>query len=76
MATQAQLLARLEAIQALIASGVEKAAYDGKVSDFRDLNQLRSIEAYLLSALGLSTRVRRTVASYRSGFGPVEGGGR
>lgn len=77
MPTSTQILLRLEAIELAIASGATKVSYDGKTVDFGSLSDLRSIRDELRAQLGLTAgRVRRTVATYRGGFGPVEGGGR
>lgn len=65
---QASLLTQLAAIQSKIASGVERASYDGKSADFRSLEELYKIRDDLQVQLGLTARVRRTAIAYNGGF--------
>ncbi len=64
----ARLAANLAAIEAAISSGVTSASYDGKSTSFRSLSEMRSIRDEIRRQLGLPTRSRRTVATFRSGF--------
>lgn len=59
----------LDAIEEAIASGATRVTYDGKSVDYRSLAEMISIRDALRRDLGLSGQSRRTVASYRSGFG-------
>ncbi|WP_407529426.1 phage head-tail joining protein [Methylobacterium oryzisoli] len=65
---QARLLAQLEQINSIIASGADSASYGDKSTNFRDLNELYRIRDGIMRQLGLTTRARRTVAGFRSGF--------
>ena len=66
--TQALLTANLTNLESAIASGVERASYDGKSTDFRSLAEMRSIARDLRRQLGIAVPSRRTVAGFRSGF--------
>ena len=71
---QAQLMQQLNQITVQIASGVSRASYEGKSSEFRSLEELYKIRDDLMAQLGVPRgRSRRTVAAYSSGFYP--GGG-
>ena len=63
-----QLRRNLASIEAAIASGVTRASYDGRSTEFRSLAEMRSIRDGLLRQLGEPVRSRRTVASYSGGF--------
>lgn len=74
LVTQARLQQQLAQITAQIASGVNRASYEGKSTEFRSLEELYKIRDDLMGQLGMTGgRVRRTVAAYSSGFYP--GGG-
>ena len=70
MATNELLTANLAAIEAAIASGVTRATYDGKSTEFRSLAEMRSIRDDLRRQLGEPVRTRRTVAAFSGGFYP------
>ncbi len=65
---QTTLQAQLAQVQAQIASGIERASYEGKSADFRSLEELYKIRDDLQAQLGLTNRVRRTVVAYSGGF--------
>jgi len=66
---QTQILtARLASIEGAIASGVTRASYEGKSTEFRSLAEMRSVRDDLRRQLGLRSPGRRTVAGFRSGF--------
>lgn len=66
--TQSLIAANLQSLETAIASGVQRASYDGKSTDFRSLAEMRSIARGLRVQLGLQVGSRRTVAGFRSGF--------
>ncbi len=68
MATELQIRGRLDAIEAAIAAGVTSVSYEGKTSQFRSLEEMRSIRDELRRQVGEPTRVRRTVARFSNGF--------
>jgi hypothetical protein len=74
MASASQIIARIEAIKTVIASGVEGAGYGDKRTDFRSLNELRQIlnglEDELAEALGGRGRTRqiRMVSPWHKGL--------
>ena len=68
MATLLQLQSNLASIENAIASGVTRASYDGKSTEFRSLAEMRSIRDDLKRQLGEPVRSRRTVAVFSSGF--------
>jgi hypothetical protein len=68
MTTEEQLRANLASIQAAIASGVTRASYDGKSTEFRSLADMRSIRDGILRQLGEYVPPRRTVAAYSGGY--------
>jgi hypothetical protein len=59
----AQILARIEAIKSLMASGVDGAGYGDKRTDFRSLDELRwilnDLQEQLDEAMGVGRRVRQ-----------------
>ena len=68
MATLLQLQSNLASIENAIASGVTRASYDGKSTEFRSLAEMRSIRDDLKRQLGEPVRSRRTVAAFSNGF--------
>ena len=72
MITDPVRLARLQAdllsIETAIASGVTRASYEGKSTEFRSLSEMRAIRDDLRRQLGLRLPGRRTVAAFRAGF--------
>jgi hypothetical protein len=68
MANEVQIQANLASIEAAIASGVTRASYDGRSTEFRSLAEMRSIRDSLKRQLGIAVPTRRTVASFTSGF--------
>ena len=77
MPTNAQLLGWLEAIDIAIATGATRVSYNGQTVDYVDPNKLRIARSELRARLGIPTgHVRRTLAGYSGGFGPVEGSNR
>lgn len=68
MATDDQIRANLASIEAAIGSGVTRASYDGKSTEFRSLAEMRSIRDDLRRRLGERVKPRRTVAAYSGGF--------
>lgn len=68
MATYEQIQARLDSVEAIIASGVDRAATGDKSTDFRDLTQLYKVRDDLRRQLGQAVTTRRTVVAFNAGF--------
>jgi sirohydrochlorin ferrochelatase len=70
MATPDELVARLEGIEAAIASGTTRVTVEGVGStDFRSLADLYRVRDELRRDLGITASSRRSVASFNSGLG-------
>lgn len=68
MATQQELQARLDAIEAAMATGATRVSYDGKSVEYRSVGDMARVRDQLRAELGLSVASRRTVAGYNSGL--------
>lgn len=74
MASASEILARIEALKKIIATGVEGAGYGDKRTDFRSLIELRQIlndlEDELAEAMGGGGRTRqiRMVSPWNKGL--------
>jgi hypothetical protein len=70
MPTLEQELARLESIEAAIASGTTDVSYGDKSVKYRSLSELIRIRDELRNVLGVTGTSRRSVAGFDSGLEP------
>lgn len=59
---------QIDVLHAAIASGVLSVRHENTTTEYRSLDEMREILAEMEKSLGITQRVRRTVASFSRGI--------